>query len=186
MNTTLAVFDYNNSTVDIIEVDELIIEAYGNEKAYLARHCGYNLDQILWMNPVKSVDYYKHNSFSADKDYEGGMYAMELANFKLHVRNNNGVLSATGFHQREDMMFKDGRVFGDDKEHTLTMLFYDGFAIQKKDEDPLILFYPTEQMVLSDATMKKEIENYCGREVQTPYEVALKYGKLYEFNEIPW
>lgn len=164
-------------------MDDSIVKAYGGEENYLSIHCNYNIDEISWIGNVDSIDYYDNDSFSPSVEIPN---ADILVNFKSHVHNMNGKLTATGFHQREDMMFKDEAIFGDDKEHTLTMFFYDGFAIEKKDEDPLILFYPTEQMVLSDATMKKEIEDYCGREVETPYEVALKYGKLYEFNEIPW
>lgn len=63
---------------------------------------------------------------------------------------------------------------------------YDEALLRYENSSALPLYQQDELYEMSDATMKKEIENYCGREVQTPYEVALKYGKLYEFYEIPW
>lgn len=54
--TKIAVLDYNCASVDIIEVDDDTIAAYGGEEAYLLKHCKYNLDEISWMGGVKEIN----------------------------------------------------------------------------------------------------------------------------------
>lgn len=54
--TKIAVLDYSCGSVDIIEVDDNTIAAYGGVEAYLQKHCNYNLDEISWMSGVDEVN----------------------------------------------------------------------------------------------------------------------------------
>lgn len=64
INIKIAVLDYNTSTVDIITVSETVVDKYGGVEEYLTVHCGYNPDEISWMDSVYSVDEYTNEDFS--------------------------------------------------------------------------------------------------------------------------
>lgn len=53
----IAVLDYNNASVDIIEVPYIEIKnIYGGIEGFLTEHCGYSLNDIHYMSNVQNVD----------------------------------------------------------------------------------------------------------------------------------
>ena len=78
----------------------------------------------------------------------------------------------------DDILLVDKMIFGDEDEHEITMLFEDGKAYDY--DNKYVLCYPTMEEVLASENMQHEIRQYCGREVCGFFEIALKYGILYE------
>lgn len=53
----IAVLDYNNASVDIIEVPYIEIKnTYGGVEEFLTERCGYNIGEIEYMSDVQNVD----------------------------------------------------------------------------------------------------------------------------------
>lgn len=78
----------------------------------------------------------------------------------------------------DDILLVDKVIFGDEDEHEITMLFEDGRAYDY--DNKYVLCYPTMEDVLDSEDMQQEIKQYCGREVGGFFEIALKYGVLYQ------
>lgn len=178
----IGVFDYCSATIDIIDVDDEIVNAYDSIEEYLISHCGYNDSNISWMADVKAVNYCDNDCFSNDETDQSDL--LDIAYFKNNVKVVDGKPKAAGHFECADILVTNENIFGDNGEHSINMDFYDGFAIEAKDKNQLVLLYPTLNKVLSDPDLKKEADDYCGRYIDTPYEVALKFGKLYRLNEI--
>lgn len=178
----IGVFDYCSATIDIIDVNDEIVDAYDSVEEYLISHCGYNDSNISWMADVKAVNYCDNDCFNNDEADQSDL--LDIAYFKNNVKVVDGKPKAAGYSERRGILVTDKKIFGDEEEHPIKMNFYDGFAIEAKDKDQLVLLYPTLKKVLSEPDMKKEADAYCGRYIDTPYEVALKFGKLYRLNEI--
>lgn len=78
----------------------------------------------------------------------------------------------------DDILLVDKFIFGDEDEHEITMMFEDGMAYDY--DNKYVLCYPTMEEVLDSEDMQQEIKRYCGREVGGFFEIALKYGVLYQ------
>ena len=178
----IGVFDYCSATIDIIDVDDEIVDAYDSVEEYLISHFGYNNSNISWMADVKAVNYCDNDCFSNDETDQSDL--LDIAYCNNHVQVVDGNPKAVGYFECADILVTNENIFGDNEEHSINMNFYDGFAIEAKDKNQLVLLYPTLNKVLSDPDLKKEADDYCGRYIDTPYEVALKFGKLYRLNEI--
>lgn len=92
-----------------------------------------------------------------------------------------------GFRYREEIEVFNVPIFGDDKGHKLVMRFFDGFAVQLTDDDsdaPLIMIYPTGSYLWNDKDMPSDIIDFAGNDYVTPFEVALKYGKLFTYEQV--
>lgn len=59
----VAVLDYQNNAVDIIHVDEFDMDRYENVGEYLQKKCGYNLDEIGWMDNARRVNFLEDSDF---------------------------------------------------------------------------------------------------------------------------
>ena len=64
----IAVLDYNNAKIDIINVDEYDLSSYESVDSYLEKHCGYNLDEISWMQDVSGVNFLHDYDFVENED----------------------------------------------------------------------------------------------------------------------
>lgn len=60
----IAVLDDSCQTVDIIKASENKIAEYGGVEPYLIEHCGYNPDEIQWLDCIQSIDHYTDKSFA--------------------------------------------------------------------------------------------------------------------------
>lgn len=59
----IAVLDHQNNAVDIIHVDEFDMGRYENVGEYLQKKCGYNLDEIGWMDDARRVNFLEDSDF---------------------------------------------------------------------------------------------------------------------------
>lgn len=93
-----------------------------------------------------------------------------------------------GYRQREEIEVFNASIFGNTEGHILIMRFFDGFAIQRLDCDeakqPLIMLYPTGNYLWNNKKMSLDIVDFSGDDYVTPFEVALKYGKLFTYNQV--
>lgn len=81
----------------------------------------------------------------------------------------------------EEINVCNEQIFNDKEAHTLTMRFYDGYAIST--DNLYGMSYPTLFQVQSTDWMQKEITEYCGdgRDgTDFPFDIALKYGVLFK------
>ena len=70
-------------------------------------------------------------------------------------------------------------VFGDKEEHQVEMEFFDGYALSMNRS--IGLTYPMLKHL--SKTMRSEVEDYTGRELESPFDIALLYAKPFRINE---
>lgn len=80
-------------------------------------------------------------------------------------------------------------IFGSNEEMVLTMTFYDGYAIEKRNDDeaPLIMLYPSLDEVKFDLDIKTRILEYAQGASETditPFDSALTFGVLYKGQDL--
>lgn len=81
----------------------------------------------------------------------------------------------------EEITVCNEQIFNDKESHTITMRFYDGYAISTNNLYGMS--YPTLFQVQNTDWMQKEITDYCGdgRDgTDYPFDIALKYGVLFK------
>lgn len=115
-------------------------------------------------------------------------FSIENFSQKTTVIDHSPWLSVEkGFRHRDDIEVFDTSIFGDKKGHILDMSFFDGFAIQcmKYDDDaPLVMLYPMGDYLWNNKEMSLDILDFSGNDFVTPFEVALKYGRLFTYYQI--
>ena len=88
---------------------------------------------------------------------------------------------------KDEFLFTDEKLFGDDGEHAYDVKCYDGWGIAtpvEKDDPALLMTYPTMEEVLSVDRMPWAIieYRYFGSNMVPsdllPNDVAIKYAKL--------
>lgn len=294
--TKIAVLDYSDPSVDIIDVNNKMLRRFNNDiERYLTDHCGYNPDNINWMDATKAKLNLNmtHDSFSGcdndedtywddepsikrfkyrqvrsiefdvvidGKEYKNlGIYpdwdgtdwstlhqddgpwfeltieegktccdASLVVDFQVYADEDGELflqacriemfveagkapwwehttfiddLQVTNFFvdyyeegnmHEDEIWVSDKLFFGDNEEHKLKMWFYDGYAIEQTDinnvegikRHPYILIYPTLEQADNSEWMLNDVREYTGREDVVPYDIALKFGKLYTEKEI--
>lgn len=186
--------DKVHKSINIITVSDEILHSYGSVEEYIQKHCEYNLCDISWMvndhitinANLNSESFEKKRSIHKRKNWLDS----SLLNFSMEV-DLLGVApwfkTTDGYHSRDEILVTNKKIFGDEQEHGLDMHFYDGFAIQDVVDEmttPLFMIYPKSSTVWSNKRMSVEIKDFCGSDYVTPFEVALKYGKLYTYSNI--
>lgn len=189
----IAVLDHNSKSISVIDVSKDILNGYDDVEDYLETHCGFDLNEIDWIGDENLAikTNLTDSSFSCDKDIKGcpKWFANSVINFKDRVKLldiSPWVKIKDGFHSRDEILVTNRNIFGDNREHGLDMVFYDGFAIEngcEKRMTPLFLLYPSEKNVWTDENMTEEVKDFCGSDLITPFEIALKYGKLFTYSE---
>lgn len=84
----------------------------------------------------------------------------------------------------EEITVCNEQIFNDKESHTITMRFYDGYAISTNNLYGMS--YPTLFQVQNTDWMQKEITDYCGdgRDgTDYPFDIALKYGILFKLSQ---
>lgn len=162
----IAVLDFHCNSVDIITVDEMLINKKykGDVESFLITDCEYNPDNIRWI----AGDNLKINLDMTEKSF-GGNEEFEWQPEKKHFQ-----------------LFNEHFGIG---KYDLTMKFYDGYAIEERqdDEPPLILLYPTLKEVEHWDVLKSGILEYVqGAENNDiiPHDSALKWGVLFRINDL--
>ena len=93
----------------------------------------------------------------------------------------------------KDMVGKDlGLSFDNYNECAVNFDFHDGYAIEVDDDgnhirpeqNPLILFYPTIDIVQKDKGMQRAIEDYTCRPCKNQFDIALKFGRLTRYRNL--
>ena len=85
-------------------------------------------------------------------------------------------------HFTDEILVRNQQIFNDAEEHSLTMTFYDGYAISQ--DKKYAMSYPTMAQVKRTAWMQEEIRNYEGEDrdgTKEPFDIALKFGVLFLF-----
>lgn len=182
----IAVLNYENGAVDIIDVPNPVILAYGGCENYLIEHCKYDMDEINWMEvKQEEVNYLNHVDIGSS---DSNSIMLRLKEFDHFVRRtyfiNKDEISCYDFYHTDEILVTDKDIFYDNEEHSLRMKFYDGFAIEDVESKPRVMFYPSQEILFDYPDMMKAVKEYCSDGSFTPFNVALKYGKVYEFDDI--
>lgn len=181
----IAVLDFHCNSVDIITVDEMLINKKykGDVESFLITDCEYNPDNIRWI----AGDNLKLNLDMTEKSF-GGNEEFEWQPEKKHFQLFNEHFGI-GKYDIDEILVCSPEIFGDKEEYDLTMKFYDGYAIEERqdDEPPLILLYPTLKEVEHWDVLKSGILEYVqGAENNDiiPHDSALKWGVLFRVNDL--
>lgn len=129
----------------------------------------------------------------ADKDSE--LFAKAYSNGEeiddIQIGNVFVTYHEEGDLQLDEIYIADNHIFGDNEEHKLSMDFYDGYAVENNEGNlaavlghPRILIYPTVEQAADSGWMLDDVCRYTGRHEVVPYDLALKFGKLYTEPEI--
>lgn len=79
-------------------------------------------------------------------------------------------------YSKDTICLVNQQVFGDEEEHQIEMEFFDGYAISVNCRYGLT--YPMLKHL--SKPMKAEVENYTGRELESPFDIALMYAKPFK------
>lgn len=87
-------------------------------------------------------------------------------------------------HFTDEILVHNQQIFNDGEEHSLTMTFYDGYAISQ--DKKYAMSYPTLAQVKKTDWMQEEIRKYEGDDrngTKEPFDIALKYGVLFQLSQ---
>lgn len=186
----IAVLCFDVLDVDIITVNKSFIDKNfgGDIELFLTEHCQYDPDNIEWIagDDLNLNLNLTEKSFGGDSE-EWSVSDKCIERFKNCAQFIDGkieILNAKG--EINDIVLVDENVFHDKDEYCVDMVFYDGFAVEiTKDENPIILLYPTVEEVDKDLYMQRTIENYVGEAVTETgivyHDIAVVYGEVYRF-----
>lgn len=98
-----------------------------------------------------------------------------------HQQCDNGVVN--------EIIVVNPAIFGSNEEMVLTMAFYDGYAIEKRNdnETPLIMLYPSLDEIKFDLDIKTRILEYAQGASETDitsFDSALTFGVLYKAQDL--
>lgn len=190
----IAIMDKVHNTINVITISEDILQSYQNIEEYIQKHCGFVIDNISWMvnDRITINANLSDDSFNEDETIQKrkDWLDISLLNFSKAV-DLLGIAPwfkvVNSFHSRDEILVTNKNIFGDEQEHGLDMLFYDGFAIQVICDEvttPLFMIYPKSSNVWDNKILSTEIMDFCSSDNITPFEVALKYGELYTYSGI--
>lgn len=166
----LYVSDYNNSFgLDPHYVSDFF-DGYISYMNELMEEDGKNLD---WEDQVEEYDnidnlegwYGCFDEFGAKYDFE----------------------EADNFEEYNEILLTSKEHFGDKEEHEYTMRFYDSIAYYDgttdDDEATFTLLYPSMEELMRDPKKWQAVVDYTGRTNVTPYDIALKFGQICDWEE---
>lgn len=180
----IAVLDFDCNSVDIITVDEsLINEQYNGEvEDFLTEHCQYNLDMIQWMAGNLQMNLaMSEKSFGCNCEFEWEPEEKHIRLFNQWTEKDRYVV--------DEIIITNQDIFGTNEEQCLSMRFYDGYAIEERQDDypPLVLLYPTMEEVHHWDCLLSGILDYVQGVTEndiTPHDSALKWGVLFRMEDI--
>lgn len=118
--TKIAVLDYSDPSVDIIEVNNKMLQRFGDIENYLTGHCGYNPDEISWMDATNAKFNIgmTHDSFSGcdDDEYTYWDDVTSVRRYRLrqvHTISFDVVLNGEEYKNLEINFDWDGTVWED-------------------------------------------------------------------------
>lgn len=180
----IAVLDFSCNSIDIITVNETLInEQYNGEvEDFLIEHCQYNPDMIQWIAGNLEMNLaLTEKSFGCDCEFEWEPEEKHLKLFNSRTDNDEYVI--------DEIIITNSDIFGTNEEQSLTMRFYDGYAIEERKDDysPLVLLYPTMEDVHRWECLLSGILEYVQGVTEddiTPHDSALKWGVLFRMKDI--
>lgn len=189
----ISVLDSSSNCINVVSVPAYIVDSYGSIANYLSEHCGYNLSDIKWMASQDVT--IKENMSDSDYTKDEGLRPNPLwvDNSLKRLKIESLLISKAPwikvkpqFFIREEYMANDETLFGDNENHVLKIIFYDGFGVEetKDARQPLVILYPTEETATADKEMYDEILDYSGNFVFSPFEIAIRFGKLISYERL--